>query len=127
MPNSKNGGNHFVQGKGQALDLPHVRNGWLSLAGAGANGSQQNQQLKLTCSDDSTATWTQSFSDWCNPSNFGGESIIQKQPSRVNQVGNVQNQTNYVYGYAYQIPAGKTLVSVTLPGNSNLGILGGPS
>ena len=40
------------------------------------------------------------------------------------QVGNVVSQTNYVYGYAYQVPAGKTLVSVTLPKNSNLGILG---
>ena len=37
----------------------------------------------------------------------------------------VKSQANSVYGYAYQIPAGKTLVSVTLPNNSNnLGILG---
>jgi hypothetical protein len=42
----------------------------------------------------------------------------------VNQVGNVHSQTNYVYGYAYQIPAGKTLVSVKLPNNQNVGILG---
>jgi hypothetical protein len=43
----------------------------------------------------------------------------------VNQVGNVHSQTNYVYGYAYQIPAGKTLASVKLPNNTNkLGILG---
>jgi hypothetical protein len=42
----------------------------------------------------------------------------------VNQVGNVHSQTNYVYGYSYQIPAGKTLVSVKLPNNQNVGILG---
>ena len=42
----------------------------------------------------------------------------------MNQVGNVHSQTNYVYGYAYQIPAGKTLVSVKLPNNQNVGILG---
>jgi len=39
-------------------------------------------------------------------------------------VGNAVSLTNYVYGYAYQVPAGKTLVSVTLPNNSHLGILG---
>ena len=61
---------------------------------------------------------------WCNPPDFGGESFIQKQPSRVNQVGSVQSRTNSVYGCAYQIPAGKTRVFVTLPGSSNLGILG---
>jgi len=37
---------------------------------------------------------------------------------------NVKSQTNYVYVYADQIPAGKTLKSITLPDNTNnLGIL----
>ena len=51
-------------------------------------------------------------------------SIIQMQPSWVNPVGNLHSQTSHVYGYAYQIPAGKTLVSVKLPNNSNVGVLG---
>ena len=42
----------------------------------------------------------------------------------MNQVGNVPSQTNYVYGFAYQVPAGKTLISVRLPNNSNVGVLG---
>ena len=99
--------------------------GWLNLAGAAANGNQQNQQITLTFTDGSTATWTQSFSDWCGPQNYAGETIIQQQPNRVNQVGNVHSQTNYVYGYAYQIPAGKMLASMKLPNNTNkFGILG---
>ena len=125
VPNSKNGQNNFVQAKGQSINLPQGDYGWLYLAGAAANGSQQNQQITLTFTDGSTATWTQSFSDWCGPQNYAGETIIQQQPNRVNQVGNVHSQTNYVYGYAYQIPAGKTLASVKLPNNTNnLGILG---
>ena len=125
VPNSKNGQNNFVQAKGQTISLPQGDYGWLYLAGAGANGSRQNQQITLTFTDGSTDTWTQSFSDWCGPQNYAGESIIQMQPNWVNQVGNVHSQTNYVYGYAYQIPAGKTLASVKLPNNTNkLGILG---
>jgi streptogramin lyase len=124
VPNSKNGQNNFVQGKGQTIDLPQGEFGWLYLAGAGANGNQTNQAMTLTFSDGTTETWTQSFSDWCGPQNYAGESIIQMQPSWVNQVGNVHSQTNYVYGYAYQIPAGKALVSVKLPNNQNVGILG---
>ena len=46
------------------------------------------------------------------------------QPNWVNPVGNLHSQTSHVYGYAYQIPAGKTLVSVKLPNNSNVGVLG---
>ncbi len=125
VPNSKNGQNNFVQAKGQSINLPQGDYGWLYLAGAAANGSRQNQQITLTFTDGSTDTWTQSFSDWCGSQNYAGETIIQQQPNRVNQVGNVHSQTNYVYGYAYQIPAGKTLASVKLPNNTNnLGILG---
>ena len=46
------------------------------------------------------------------------------QPNGVNQAGNLHSQTSYVYGYAYQVPAGKTLVSVKLPNNQDVGILG---
>ena len=124
VPNSSDGQNNFVQAKGQTISLPQGDYGWLYLAAAAANGSRPNQQITLTFTDGSTDTWTQSFSDWCGPQNYAGESIIQMQPHWVNQVGNVHPQTNYVYGYAYQIPAGKTLASITLPNNQNVGILG---
>ena len=124
VPNSSDGQNNFVQAKGQTISLPQGDYGWLYLAAAAANGSRPNQQITLTFTDGSTDTWTQSFSDWCGPQNYAGESIIQMQPNWVNQVGNVHPQTNYVYGYAYQIPAGKTLASITLPNNQNVGILG---
>jgi hypothetical protein len=45
--------------------------------------------------------------------------------SWVNQVGNNRSGYNrFVYGYSFDIPAGKTLESITLPTNSNVGILG---
>jgi alpha-mannosidase len=124
VPNSNNGQNNFVQAKGQTISLPQGDYGWLYLAGAAANGSQQNQQITLTFTDGTTDGWTQSFSDWTGPQNYAKEAIIQKQPNRVNQVGNVHSETNYVYGYAYQIPAGKTIASIKLPNNANVGILG---
>ena len=114
---------NFVRSPLLPISMPLNPFSWLYLAGAGANGNQTNQQLKLLFSDGSTAIWTQSFSDWCNPQNYNGETIIQMQPQRVNQVGSVVSQTNYVYGYAYQVPAGKKLVSVALPNNVNVGIL----
>jgi hypothetical protein len=45
--------------------------------------------------------------------------------SWVNQLGNNQPKYNrFVYGYSFDIPAGKTLESITLPNNSDVGILG---
>lgn len=58
---------------------------------------------------------------------YAGETIIQIQSKWVNEVGNVRSKWNYVFGYAYQIPAGKTLASITLPNQSysyRVGILG---
>jgi hypothetical protein len=60
VPNSKNGQNNFVQAKGQSINQPQGDYGWLYLAGAGANGNQQNQQITLTVTDGSTATWSRS-------------------------------------------------------------------
>jgi len=51
----------------------------LTLAAAAINGGQENQQILLTFTDSSTATWTQSFSDWCDPQHYAGESTISTQ------------------------------------------------
>lgn len=99
----------------QIVQLPQGDYRWLYLAGAAANGSLPNQTLTLTFTDGTIDTWVQSFSDWCFPQSYQGEAIIQKQTQWVNQVGNVHNQVNYVYGYAYKIPAGKQLASVKFP------------
>ena len=43
----------------------------------------------------------------------------------VNQLGNNRSVFNrFVYGYSFDIPAGMTLESITLPTNSKVGILG---
>ena len=121
---SKHGTNNFVQAQGQSIDLPEASFGWLYLAAAAANGSQTNQVMTLHFSDGTTATWTQSFSDWCDYEEFDGQTVISTQDNWVDQVGNVKSQTNRVYGYAYKIQAGKTLQSITLPNNDNIGVLG---
>jgi hypothetical protein len=123
--------NNFVLAQGQVVYMPLGSYEWLYLAGAVNTGraDSHSQQFTLTFSDGSTAVWSQSMSWWYDPSNtnggvFSGETIILMGDTVVNQVGGTPHDTNYVYGYAYQIPAGKRLVSITLPNNNNLGILG---
>ena len=120
---SKHGTNNFVQPQGQSIALPAGDFDTLYLAAAAANGSQENQQFTLHFSDGSQETWTQSLSDWCDYEAFDGQSVVHTQSNWVDQVGNVRSQTNRVYGYAYQLPAGKTLTSVSLPNNHDVGIL----
>lgn len=50
---------------------------------------------------------------------------MSKQSYRDTASGNTTQTATNVYGYAYQIPAGKTLKSIALPNHTNnLGILG---
>jgi hypothetical protein len=118
-PNQPN----FTWAAGQTVEVTGSGN-TLRLAGAAVKGAQTNQQFTLTFTDGSTATWTQSLSDWCDPSGYLGESIISTQPYLNTASGGTEATTNYVYSYGYTLPEGKTLKSITLPNNPALRILG---
>jgi hypothetical protein len=131
--NSQVGGSkgpkNVVHAAGQTINVPAGSFDWLYLAGAGANGNQLSQPFTLNFTDGSTETWTQSFTDWTNngnsqyPTMLAGETVIREQSYRINQLGNNVVASTYTYGYTHHIPSGKTLASLTLPKNGNLGIL----
>jgi virginiamycin B lyase len=96
----------------------------LTLAGAAVNGPQVDEQIILNFTDGSTATWKQSFSDWCALHGYPNESILSTQSYRNTASGGTDNTTNYIYSYGYTLPEGKTLESVRLPYNTKVRILG---
>jgi len=115
---------NFVVANGQTIQVPQGSSyTTLNLAGAAVNGGQGNQPLTLTFTDNSTAVWTQSFSDWCNPANYTNESTIATALYRDTASGDSIATTNHIYQYSYTIPSGKTLKSITLPTNSNVRLL----
>jgi len=125
----QNGPKNVVHAAGQQITVPAGSYDWLYLAGAGANGNQLNQVITLGFTDGTTQLWLQSFTDWSNngtttlPIPFAGEFVLQEQSYRINQLGNTVALSTYVYGYTYHLPAKKTLATITLPNNNNLGIL----
>ena len=115
---------NFVVANGQTIQVPQGTSyTTLNLAGAAVNGGQENQPLTLTFTDNSTAVWTQSFSDWCNPEDYTNESTIATASYRDNASGDTNQTTNHIYQYSYTIPSGKTLKSITLPTNSDVRLL----
>ena len=115
---------NFVVANGQTIELPQGSSyTTLNLAGAAVNGGQENQPLTLTFTDNSTAVWTQSFSDWCDPEEYANESTIATASYRDNASGETNQTTNHIYQYSYTIPSGKTLKSITLPTNSDVRLL----
>ena len=115
---------NFVVANGQTIQVPQGSSyTTLNLAGAASNGDQENQPLTLTFTDNSTAVWTQSFSDWTNPANYTNESTIATAVYSDTASGGRNQTTNHIYQYSYTIPSGKTLKSITLPTNSNVRLL----
>jgi hypothetical protein len=134
------GPRNFVQAKGQTITVDMVdpiddtagvhsrQHDFLYLAGAASNGNQLSQKITLTFTDGTTETWTQSFTDWSNngssaaPQPLSGEFLIESQPERINQEGDLKPIPAYIFAYGYNL-RGKQLASITLPNNENVGIL----
>jgi len=122
----RQGPRNVAQAKGQTIYMPSGTYTNLQLIGAGFNGTQSNQNITVNFTDGTTATWTQTFSDWASapiPAPASGEAVMNGG-TQINQLGNPVNRPANVYGYSYAIPSGKTVQSLTLPKAGSFGILG---
>ena len=108
----------------QTINLPSGQYGQLFLLGAAVNGAQTNQSIVVTYTDGSNSTFTQSFSDWAIPQKYSGETTVIQTANRIAPSGQIQTGTFDVYGYTFNLTAGKTLANVKLPANRNVVFLG---
>ena len=61
--------NNVVSATGQTIALPAGNDAALKLLATAVNGAQPNQTFTVTYTDGTTATLTQSISDWAVPQN----------------------------------------------------------
>ena len=108
---------------GKTIALPAGQFTSIKLLAAGVNGSQLAQIFQVAYTDGSVISSTQNFSDWFTPQNFGGETTALTMAYRNNSLGQRDNRTFYLYEYSLPVIAGKTVASVTLPGNRNVVVL----
>ncbi len=107
----------------QTINLPSGNFNTLQILGLGVEGSQIAQSFTVTYTDNSTAVFTQSFSDWANPQSYPGEFTAFTLPYRNLSTGTSQSINISVYGYTFSLDKTKTVKSITLPNNSNLILL----
>ncbi len=105
------------------IPLPEGSYATLNLLATGVNGNQRNQSLVVTYGDGSTATFTQSFSDWYTPQDYPGETTAISTAYRVVSTGATQPGPVYAYTYSLQLNPDETVVSLTLPANLNVAVL----
>lgn len=113
-----------VSCSGQTIPLPAGNFTSLQILGTAVDGSQSAQAFVVTYTDNSTATLTQSFSDWVFPQHYSGESQVIGTAYRNYGGGSKDlNAGVNVYNYVLTLDQTKTVKSVTLPGNGNVIIL----
>ena len=108
---------------GQKITLPAGRFNSLQFLAAGIDGAQSNQTFTVTYSDSTTATFTQTFSDWASPQSFEGEFPVVTMPSRDTSYGGKQVINVSVDAYAFTLNPTKTVSTITLPVDSELIIM----
>ena len=69
----------------------------------------------MTYTDGTTATLTQSISDWAIPQNYAGETTAMATTYRDTSSGGRQAGTFRIYGYTIALDLTKTVKSLTLP------------
>ena len=124
-------GTLFYFGPANALDavsskvvaLPAKQYSTLKLLATGVNGNQAAQVFKVTYTDGTSATFTQSLSDWFSPLHYAGETAGLTMAYRDNGAGVKDNRTFYFYEYSLTLNPAKTLSSITLPTNRNVVVL----
>jgi Putative Ig domain len=108
---------------GQVINLPAGRFNSLHILATGVNGNQVGQMFTVTYTDSSTATFTQSFSDWVNQQSYSGEfSAITMRYRNLNSGGS-QTVNVSLDGYIFALDQTKTVQSITLPVNANVVLL----
>jgi hypothetical protein len=105
---------------GQTITLPAGQFNTLQILATGVNGNQTAQTFTVTYADNSTATFTQSFSDWANQQSYSGESKLITMPYRDLSGGTPQSLNVSVDGYVFVLDQTKTVKNIILPNNANL-------
>lgn len=107
----------------ETITLPSGQFNTLNLLATAVNGNQTSQTFTITYTDGSTATYTQSLSDWFTPQSYSGEATALSMAYRDDSSGGQQDATFNLYGYSFALNSSKTVQSLTLPANRNVVVL----
>ncbi len=104
------------------IALPAIGSTALNLLAVAVNGGHRNSFV-VTYTDGTTATFTQSLSDWVLSAGNAGESVAVSMTYRINQYGVIDNRPVYLYGYSFALDSTKTVKTLTLPATRNIVVL----
>lgn len=115
--------NNVVSAVGQTIDLPGGQYAALYFLATAVNGPQRDLTFTVHYTDGTSQIFTQSVSDGRRSHDFRGETPVATLAYRDNRNGGRERQSVQVYGYRLALNTTKTVASITLPNDRNVGIL----
>ena len=115
--------NDALANHAQTINLPAGNYSKLDFLATTVWANYTNVQYTVTYTDNSTQTFTQSFSAWDTPQNYAGESKAATMSYRDSYNGTKDNTTVNVYGYTIALNGTKQIKSITLPELGRINIL----
>jgi hypothetical protein len=119
VPNKQN----VLKCAGGTVPLSSGQFSTLKMLATGVNGPQTSQTFTVTYTDNSTSTFTQSFSDWHTSSGYSGETVVYAMSYRDTSAGGKASVASNLYGYAFSLNSSKIVKSITVPNNQNVAVL----
>lgn len=116
-------GNNAVSAAGQTLQLPAGQFKSLRMMATAVGGNQASQAFKVTYTDGTSTTFTQSMSDWFTPQSYAGELDAVPMSYRDTNNGGRDSRTFHLYNYSFALNSAKTVQSVVFPNNANVEVL----
>ena len=109
---------------GKTIPLPAGRFASLRLLATAVEGTQTSQHFTVNYTDGTSASFTQSLSDWAGAASQPGESQAVQMPYRLTADGSVDGNPFYLFAYRLKLDPGKEVRSLTLPANRNVIVFG---
>lgn len=97
------------------IDLPAGNFRTLKMLATAVDGNQSQQSFRITYTDGSSQTETQSMSDWKTPQSYAGESVALTMAYRLLPGGAESPNPYHLYGYTFALDVSKTVQSIALP------------
>jgi hypothetical protein len=109
---------------GGTIPLPTGSFGALLMLGALVNNqTPPTATFEVKYTDGTSATITQSMSDWVFPRNFSGESVVECLPYRYTSAHSMELDAVCVYGYAIALDPAKTVQNLIMPNDRDIVML----
>jgi hypothetical protein len=108
---------------GQTFTLPTGQYTTLYMMGTGVNGNQTSETFKVTYTNATSSSFSESFSDWVTTTAYSGQTVLLTMPYHDNSGGGYDTSEANLYGYSLALNSADVAQSITLPGDINVEIV----